>query len=189
MFSSVGMFYILFLPLMALQLFTLLAIPALLKPGVRTTDVGHALFSYASQTAGIILMTIGGIPTLYSVLSDQYLSSSMYAGLLVVFAVGGILYLWHDAALQHLDPASRAVPKMIFACAWKFVGLMIVLLTLLSLMLRLLLQSTPPTGGWWVMHLALILYGAILSHAHLGSKGGSGFQTQSMAAMPKKRKK
>ena len=191
LFSSVGLFYLVFLPVIAIQFFGLLAVPALLKPGTHLTNVGHALFSYACQTAGIIFMTVGGIPTFYSVLASQSLSSGTYASLLVIFAAGGILYLWHDAALQRIDAASRAVPEMIFACAWKFIGLTDVVLSLLSFMLRILLQNQAPTGGWWIMHLALLLYGVLLTHADVGKSPASvvGFQSQQMGGVAAKKKK
>lgn len=195
MFSSVGIFYALFLPVMAIQLFALLAIPALLRPGLKTFDVGRALFSYTSQTVGILLMSIGGLPTLFSVLTNQALTNGTYTALLIVFAVGGLTYLWHDAALLRLDPAARAVPRMVFACAWKFLGLLIVLLALLSLVLRFAFMGPPLTQNFWIMHLILVFYGVLLTHISIAPaplRPSHGFQSQAMAggraAMKKKKR-
>ncbi|MBI5155782.1 hypothetical protein HZA45_00755 [Candidatus Peregrinibacteria bacterium] len=137
-------------------------------------------------------MSIGGIPTLYSVLASQPLSSPTYTSLLFLFAVGGITFLWHDDHLSRMDAASRAIPRMVFGCAWKFLGFVIVLLSLLSFMLRLTLQGNALPDGWWVMHLALLLYGVILSFTEMGVPSSSGaFRSQTMvgSAAMKKRKK
>ncbi len=192
-FSSIGMIYVLFLPLIAVQLFALIAIPTMLRPGLRTLDVGRALISYASQTVGILLMSIGGVPTLYSVLVGLPLTGGTYTALLFIFAIGGITYLWHDAALSRIDPAARAVPRMIFACAWKFIGLLLVLLSLLSLVLHLVLQGSPTIPGWWILHLALIFYGVILTYASIAPAptSSTGFRSQTMtgtSAVKRKKK-
>ena len=188
------MFYILFLPIMAIQLFALLAIPVMLRPGLRTLEVGKALFSYASQTAGILLMSLGGLPTLYSVLASEPLTAGTYTALLLIFAVGGLTFLWHDSALHHIDAAAKAVPRMIFACAWKFLGLLIVLFSLLSLVLNLTIGGAVPSQGWWIMHVALIFYGILLTYTNFAPPATStgGFRTQAMAgasSMVKKKKK
>lgn len=182
--SSTGLFYVLFLPLMAIQLFALLAIPGMLKPGVRASEVGKALLAFSAQTVGILLMTVGGLPTAYTVLASQPLSSGTYTALLFIFAIGGLTYLWHDAALRHIDPAAKSVPQMIFGCAWKFVGLLIVLCSLLSLLLRLALEAGSLSPGWWIMHLTFIVYGLILTYASLGSSP-AGFRSQAMAGVAK----
>lgn len=189
--SSVGLFYVLFVPIMVIQLFALLAIPCLLKSGARPADIGKAMLSYAAQTVGILLMTVGGIPTLYTVLASQPLSSGTYSALLFIFATGGLTYLWHDAALLRMDTAAKAIPQMVFACAWKFIGLLIILFALLSLMLRLTLQSASLTPGWWIMHVTLLLYGMILTYASFGPSHAGGFRTQTMGGMMglKRRKK
>ncbi len=193
LFNSVGLFYVLFLPIMAIQLFALLAIPVMLRPGMRTLDVGRALFSYASQTVGILLMSLGGLPTLYSVLANEPLNTGTYTALLLIFAVGGLTYLWHDSALRHIDAAAKAVPRMIFACAWKFLGLLVVLFTFLSLALRLSTGGPIPDQSWWIMHLALIFYGILLTYANIAPAPSSpvGFRSQAMAgqAVAKKKKK
>ena len=191
LFSSTGLFYLFLIPLLALQLFGLLAVAALVRPGIRIADTGKAIFSYSCQTLGILLMSIGGIPTLYSVLASQPLSSPTYTALLFLFAVGGITFLWHDDHLNRMDAAGRAIPRMIFGCAWKFIGFLIVLLSLLSFMLRLTLQGTSLPEGWWVMHLALLLYGVILSFSSMSAPAASGFRSHSMAtsAAVKRKKK
>ena len=193
MFSATGIWYVLLLPLMAIQLFALLTIPCLLRPGSRPIDCGRALFSLISQTASIILMTLGGLPTLYSVLTTQPLTSSTYTALLLIFAIGGIVYLWHDAVLHRLDASVTAIPRMIFGCSWKLIGLMTVLLSVLSLTLRLVLQTDVIGQNLWILHLILIVYGMLLTFVSMGPATAphAGFTSQHVAGHVKgvKRKK
>lgn len=190
LFSSAGLFYTLFLPVMVIQFFALLAIPSVLRSGGRTVEIGKSLLSYGAQTVGIILMTIGGLPTIYTVLASQTLPAGTYAALLFIFAAGGITYLWHDAALSRIDALAKAVPQMIFACAWRFLGFLIVLCSLLSLVLRIALQSTHLVPGWWIMHITLFLYGMLLTLANIGHlPAGNGFASQAMAGTGGKRRK
>lgn len=186
--SSAGLTVILFLPLMAIQFVTLIAIPSI-RSGSRPADVGRSILGYSAQTVGILLMTAGGLPTFYTVLASQPLTSGTYTALLFIFAIGGLVYLWHDAMLRTIDASARAVPQMIFAVAWKFVGLLITLFVLLSVLLRLALDAGGLTPGWWILHLTFLLYGLLLTCADLGQAHGGGFRSQVMAGAKMIRRK
>lgn len=162
MFTSVGLSFSYSLPLFVLALLALLSIPATLRPNVRADAVFRALYHELAKTLGVLLLTAGGLPALYAVVAQQPLSALMYVGLLLVFASGGLLFLWHDARIGTLDPASRALPVALFFAAWKLVGLLIVVFTLLSLVLRLLFLEER-SGDWWSIHAVMLLYGLLLS--------------------------
>lgn len=161
-FQSVGLSYGPLLPLVILALFTLLALPAIFRPSVRAEAIGYAAYCYLAQMLGILLMTAGALPALYAVFAQQPLAEVTYLGLLIVFAAGGGLFLWHDARLRSVDPASRAIPAALFLMTWKFVGLLTTVFAGLSFVLRLMLAAER-TPDWWVMHLVMLLYGLVIS--------------------------
>lgn len=162
LFQSVGLSYGPTLPVIILMLFIFLALPAVFRPSVRADSIAFAAYCYLAQMLGILLMTAGGLPALYAVFAAQPLAEITYLGLLLVFAAGGALFLWHDARLRMIDPASRAIPAALFFITWKFMGLLVIVFAGLSFMLRLMLAAER-TEGWWVMHLIMILYGLIIS--------------------------
>jgi hypothetical protein len=146
-----------------IMLFTLLMLPSVLKPGTRTEDVAKASYGYIAQTIGLFLMTVSGLPAFYAALGWASYSSGAYAGLLSIFAVGGILFLWQDSVIRRIDPASRLLPKIIFTHVWKLIGLIAVLTAGLSATFFLFTNTNPLTPGWWVMYAGLFLYGVLVS--------------------------
>lgn len=163
-FQTVGLIYGLLLPLGFFVLMALLALPAMLRPGMNIGALIKAIYACLGQTFGIMLMTAGGLPALHSVLSQNPLSPESYLGLLLVFATGGIVYLMHDSLLRTIDAPSKLLPATMLYYTWKFLGLFIAVLASLSLVLQLLAYSTIPAAeGWWAMHVVMLAYGLILS--------------------------
>jgi hypothetical protein len=146
-----------------IMLFTLLMLPSVLKSGTRTEVVAKATYGYIAQTIGLFLMTVAGLPAFYAAFGWASYSSGAYAGLLTIFAVGGILFLWQDGIIRTLDPASRLLPQIIFTHVWKLIGLLAVLTAGLSGAFFLFTNTAPLTPGWWVMYAGLFLYGVIVS--------------------------
>lgn len=161
LFQSVGITYGPMLPVLVILLFALLALPALLKPGARAEAVGAAAYSYMAQMLGVLLMTAGALPALYAVFAAQPLSESTYLGLILVFAAGGGLFLWHDMRLRAIDAVSRSVPGTIFFITWKFIALLTTVLAGISFILTII-QDAPRAEYWWVGHLVMLLYGLTL---------------------------
>lgn len=162
MFQSVGLSYGPTIPLVVLAVFVLLALPAIFRPSVRAEAIGYAAYCHLAQMMGILLMTAGALPSLYAVFAQQPLAEITYLGLLIVFAAGGGLFLWHDARLRAVDPASKAIPAALFLMTWKFVGLLVTVFAALSFALRLMFAAER-MPDWWVMHLVMLLYGLVLS--------------------------
>lgn len=172
MFGFIGIFYGVLLPLVLIQLMALLFIPTLLKDKVEVVEAGKAVYCVLLQGLGLILLTAGGIPTVYSVLSGGMLYDRQYLALLFVFAVGGLLFLWHDHLIRSVDKAARAVPQAILFFAVRFVGVAAVAFSVLSLVLSLLLRQGTLEPTWWVLHTIVFIYGTFLwwctSFDHLG---------------------
>jgi hypothetical protein len=148
---------------LVIMLFTLLMIPSILKTGTRTEEVARATYGYIAQTIGIFLMTVSGLPAFYSAFGAETYSSGAYAGLLTIFAVGGLLFLWQDSVIRRIDPASRALPQLIFLYVWKLIGLLAILAAGLSATFFLFDNTQPLQPGWWMLYAGLFLYGVLIS--------------------------
>lgn len=162
MFQSVGIFSGFLLPIAVLLLFVVLVLPGLGREGVKPESLARATYGYLAEALGILLMTAGGLPAMYAVIASQNLPSSTYLGLLILFIIGGITFLWHDAKLSRLDTLAKSIPAALFFYSWKFIGLIIVLFTGLSFVLELLVNSAGQREGWWAVYVAMCLYGLIL---------------------------
>lgn len=169
MFSFVSVFYGLLVPLMIVLSLTLLFIPSMLHPGAKPHGVGSALFHYSMQALGVLLMTTGALPTITSVLAGVELTGTTYFTLLLVFAVGGILFLWHDNAVRGVDAASRAVPGAVFVYMFKIIGYSLVILWGLSIVTTIM-GGAPSDTGWWIVPFVMLVYGILLTWCtHAGS--------------------
>lgn len=162
LFEAIGLPYGITLPLFVLGMFTLLILPVIFRPGARAESVAYASYCYLCQMLGILLMTSGALPALYAVFAQRPLAEPTYLGLLIVFLVGGALLLWHDSKLRKIDDASKAIPAALFFMTWKFIGMLVILFSGISLALRLL-DPMSQDGDWWVIHLIMILYGLVIS--------------------------
>ncbi|OGJ56803.1 hypothetical protein A2635_04410 [Candidatus Peribacteria bacterium RIFCSPHIGHO2_01_FULL_51_9] len=162
MFDLVGLFYGVLVPLVIIQLVILFLIPSLIKGNAKTEEIGKAIYCFLSEGLGLILMTVGGLPTLYSVLAQSPLHDTQYVALLLVFATGGLTYLWHDHVLKSVSATARCVPHTIYFFAIKFLSHAMVLFAALSLLLKATLVESDFEPHWWVMHTIVLLYGLIL---------------------------
>ncbi|MBU0458282.1 hypothetical protein KJ652_04430 [Patescibacteria group bacterium] len=159
-FGSVGVVYGLLVPLFIILLFAVFAIASLNNAGAKPKSVVKATYCYLMMGVGILLMTIAAIPTVSSVLANMSYASATYVGLLVVFAVGGSLFLFHDNMIRALDASSQVVPSLIYLYTIKIIGTLTAVLSGLSILLTLILGGAPE--GWWVTPLTMFLYGFVL---------------------------
>lgn len=164
LFGSMTMFYGFLLPVIIAQLIALVLLPTFLKGG-RVRDGGRATFCVLAEGTGIILMALGGLPTLASVLAKLALPAMTYASLLFTFVIGGLVFLRHDHLLHDIDPASRAVPQAIAFYTWKTVGLLLSVLGFLYLLVYVLLTQGDTSGNWWAVPTTLFLFGVLLTWA------------------------
>ncbi len=165
--GSLGVLYAVLGPIMLVQLFALVFIPALLVPGARPLQVGKAIYCYALQALGILLMSLGGLPAFYSVLEKFVLpqdrfSTEMYIALLIVFTCGGLTFLWHESIAQSIEEPSRRVVAGIFWFIIKLVGFLLMLFSAMSFLLTMLLAPAS-AGSWWILPSLLFAYGLLLA--------------------------
>lgn len=161
--SPASLTYGILVPLMVIQLFAMLMLPGLLRPGTKPGEVGRATFYYLAMAVGVLLMSIGGLPVLYALLASLPMVGKVYTGLLMIFAAGGILFLAYDAQTRTVDPASRAVPETIFFFSWKFIGLLSAIIAMGTFIMRILISGGVLDPRWWVAHMLFLLYGLVLS--------------------------
>lgn len=160
-FAFIGSFYGLIVPLLIMTLVTLLFFAGLASPGAKPRSVGEAIVCYLLHAASVLLMTIGALPTVFSVFAGIAYTGRTYIALLLVFAVGGMLFLIQDQAARGIDSASRAVVEAIYMTTLKLIGYVVTLLATLSLLLSIVLLSFQP--GWWVAPFTYLLFGLLLS--------------------------
>ena len=94
--------------------------------------------------------------------------------LLLLFAVGGALFLWYEQESQAIDAASKAIPLALFLYTLRFTGLLLSLYTGLSLALSVLLIRVPQMTDWWVTPTIFFVIGLLLTWSTGSLKGGKG---------------
>lgn len=151
-----------------LSLSVFLLIPSLFVPGARPLSAAKAVYCYLMETVGVVLLSIGGIPAVYAVMEKfatgyERFSTEMYVALLMIFAAGGITYLWHESMAAKIDQTSQRVCAAIFHILWKALGYFLLMGSILTLFLLLLLAQDMLMPGWWILPTILLLYGWLLS--------------------------
>jgi hypothetical protein len=181
-FGFIGTFYGLVVPLLVVLGLSILFIASMHSPGAKAKEVGSAIYCYAMHGVSVILMTIGALPTVFSVFAGIAYTGRTYIALLLVFACGGLLFLIQDASVRELDKASKAVPEAIYMTTVKFIGNLLAMLAALTIFLSIVLASYSP--GWWVTPFVLLLYGLLLSWCTKEDGDLSVFQTLHMEGSP-----
>lgn len=174
--------------LFLLLIFSLILATSLTREAAKPQAVGEAVYCYLVQSVGIVLMSIGAVPTLYSVFSRTPLQSLTYAALLFVFSIGGLIFLWHDYLVHRLPSASRAVPEAIYLSMWKFIGFTLLVFSLLSIILNILLRSAFPSSSL-ALHGILALYGLVLWWSTQSSPLAAGFSQKAVSPPPAAQKR
>lgn len=160
MFQEVGLSYGWSMPVLLLVGIGILTI-AVSHDGGKPSERLRALYCHLIEFIGVLLMTAGALPALYAVFSKQPLTQITYVGLMMVFAVGGLLFLWHDARRHEVPVAARETADAIFLNLWKLTGMLVIIFTVLSFLLKTMLIMDK-TNGWWIIHLTMLLYGLVL---------------------------
>lgn len=186
--SPVGIFYSVTVPSLLILLLALILLASASTPGAKVGQVTLAAFHHIMQGVGIVLMTIGAIPTLTSVLGGPPYPGRVYMSLLWVFLVGGALFLWNEQGTQKIEHASLAVVHALFVTTVKTIGYVIALFSGLALLIQTALGAYP--AHWWVSPVVLFLYGILLFWSAKESEvGDRSFQSAPLHAPHKAVKK
>lgn len=139
----------------------LLFIAGMLQKESKPADVGAGVFVMLLQTIGLVLMSVAGIPVLYSMLMRQGLGAGIYISLLLTFALGGAVYLLSERSKATISSAAN-VPMSIAHVLWKTTGVLAVLASTLSCLSQILIIG-PETALWSLpTHLTMFFYGVLL---------------------------
>lgn len=165
--ESGGLYFYVLGPLAVVLVFVLLMIPSLLTPGARPSGIGKAIYCYLMQAIGVFLMSVGGLPAVLGVVQKMILpgeryTTETYLALLLIFACGGLTFLWHEQAAEELDDASSRVSAIVFWYLFKTIGFLMTLGAGLSLILVMLLGERPLDPEWWMLSSVFFLYGLLL---------------------------
>lgn len=186
--SPVGVFYSVTVPCLLILVLALILIASTSAPGAKAGLVTLAAFHYIMQGIGIVLMTVGAIPTLVSVLGGPPYPGRVYMSLLWVFLVGGALFLWNEQCTQKIEHASLAVVHVLFVTTVKTVGYVVALFSGLAILIQIALGQFAP--HWWVSPVVLLLYGILLYWSAKESEAASpSFQSAPLHATHKTTKK
>ena len=147
-------------PIIILQLLAFLLIPKLLDHR-NPRDVGQAIFCYLMEGLGLLLMSVGSIPTFIAAFSPRGLQAEVYLGVLLVFATGGLLFLWHDQQIREMDEEVKAIPGAIYFFTIKTIGFLCAVFAALGIALSITLGAVSQ-AGWWTAPVVVLLYGCIL---------------------------
>lgn len=158
--SSIGVFYSVMVPSLLLVLLAVILLVSTSTPGAKAGLVMRASFHYIMQAIGIVLMTVGAIPTLTSVLGGPPYPGRVYMSLLWVFLVGGALFLWNEQCTQKIEHASLTMVHALFVTTVKTIGYVVALFSGLVLLIQIALGQY--TEHWWVSPVILLLYGILL---------------------------
>lgn len=166
-FGFIGSFYGLVVPLVTLFFLVILFLASLSVPGAKPKSVGEAIYCFTMHAVSVLLMTIGALPTVFSVFAGVAYTGRTYIALLLVFAFGGLLFLIQDQAVRSLDSASKSVVEAVYMTTLKIIGNLVALLSGISLFLSIVLASF--SSGWWVTPFVTLLYGLLLSWCTKGA--------------------
>lgn len=161
--ATVGLLYGMIIPLAAIQVLALFLIASTLSPGARPFAVAKAAFSYLLQGFGVLLMSLGILPALHGVLSSSPFQTQTYLGFLILFTIGGLLFLLHEHMARGVDDASRSVPHAIYFFTFKLIGTLATTVGALMLLLSMLFGQAQTNSQWWVLPAITLIYGLVLS--------------------------
>jgi len=181
-FGFIGSFYGLVVPLCTLFFIAILFLASMTVAGAKPKEIGKAIYTYVMHGTSILLMTIGALPTIFSVFAGVSYTGRTYIALLLVFASGGLLFLMQDQEVRNLDSASKSVPEAIYMTTLKIIGNLLMVLSGLSIVLNIVLASFQ--AGWWVTPFVLLLYGLLLSWCTRGPQDWEIFRTKSISTAP-----
>jgi hypothetical protein len=174
-FQNVNLPYGAALPVGVVALLALVALAGIVRGG-NAWEIAYATYCHFAQAVGVILMVTGAVPVLLAVLSGQLLGNDTYVGLLFVFALGGMLFLWHDLKLRGIDAASKAVPGALFFFTWKLIGLMVGSYALLTLAMTTVVYLSVPGAAFpvqnAVVHVTMLALGLGLGWFTQVKRGG-----------------
>lgn len=171
-----------------IQLLIFLLLAKAIGDSQNPREVGSAIFGYIMLAIGVILMSLSAITALMGLLGETTFNTEVYLSLVLVFAIGGLLYLWHDYRLREIPQKIKSVPETIYFFAIKTIGQLSLVLAILYLSLSITLTSGQPER-WWSMPLSILIYGLFLTWitSETGSKAKKVTKAHSIKPVAKKK--
>ncbi len=155
--------YAVLFALVVMSVYVLVLITALLADHAEPEDVGKAVFYVVMQFFGAALMTMSGLAAVIGVFARVDFPPFTYVAFLIVFGLGGIVFLRSEHRLRALDPASKVIPALLYRFTLKLIGMASAFLGGFSLLSYLLFPPLTVAPRWWVNPLVILLYGMFLA--------------------------
>jgi hypothetical protein len=144
------------------QLLAFLLLAKMLSEAQNPRELGRAIFGYVMLGIGALLMSLSALTALMGILGETTFDTAVYVSLVLIFAVGGLLYLWHDYRLRETPQECKRVPGIIYFFAMKAIGQLALVLSVLYLSLSITLSDNQ-ADRWWSMPLSIFLFGFFLT--------------------------
>ena len=128
--------------------------------GGQPQHIAKATYSYSMQMLGLLLMALGLLPTLYGTMAPLSFNSAQHLCMLIIFFVGLILYLRHDAIADTIDYRSRTIPMLLYLYILRTIGVLLGIISILSLATVCILHRSDVL--WYVPSLVLLLSVSLL---------------------------
>ena len=161
-FAFVHSLFGLVLGVVVVQLVIFLLLSKLLEDSKNPQNEGGAILGYTMLAVATVLMSVSAILATISIMGGTLtFASSTYFALVLIFAVGGLLYLWNDHRLHEIPESAKKVPRVIFFYSIKAIGQLSIVLSALYLCTSIVLQNAI-TREFWSIPITLLLYGSVL---------------------------
>ncbi|HLD64057.1 MAG TPA: hypothetical protein VI913_04150 [Candidatus Peribacteraceae bacterium] len=130
---------------------------------VAPADLGklaRAVFSYLMMLVAVILMSTAAIVTALAAMTASALNDpAVHLVLLLLFAAGGILFLWVDQSVRHMDKYITRIPSLLYDFTLRIVCYVAIVFSILYL---LLMSAFIQTEGWWKVPGVILLYSCLV---------------------------
>ncbi len=118
-------------------------IPSLLAgSGARVDALVKAICCYVMKCFALLLMGVSALLGVYNMITDTVVTMPVVYSLVLVFAVGLLIFTHFNRVIATIDAASVAVPRAIFHHGCVVLGTILAVLSGLSLMLMGLLSGS-----------------------------------------------
>lgn len=148
-------------PIIVIELLMFIVVGQAMSTKASTQDLGRAVLCYLLEGLGVFLMMIGAMPTVMAAIGPHSFTPDLYLALMIVFATGGVLFLWVDQHLRTMPADATAIPGMIYNALIKTIGYLFIVFSAITIAMAIASESTR-TEGWWVVPMVTLLFGIVI---------------------------
>jgi uncharacterized membrane protein len=127
------------IPVIMMLVFGILMIASFVgSPGANLEHVGRAILCYLMKSFGLALMVLSFGPVLLNVLTGGVITMQALIAPILVFTIGAWCMVQFNITAQTIEPSARAIPHAIFLFTFEFIGIIVSIVSGLSLITSIL---------------------------------------------------